>query len=69
MSFGRYSLPKNLLRGNGMEIVRCPKCHKRLFDMSDDLIGTISIQCRRCKTVVVFSFPSLHVQPEPIAGP
>lgn len=40
-----------------MEIVRCPKCHKRLFDMSDDLIGTISIQCRRCKTVVVFSFP------------
>ena len=47
-----------------MEIVRCPKCHKRLFDMSDDLIGTISIQ-----TVVVFSFPSLHVQPEPITGP
>ena len=52
-----------------MEIVRCPKCHTRLFDMSDDLLGTISIQCRRCKTVVVFSFPSLHVQPEPIAGP
>lgn len=29
-----------------MEIVRYPKCHKRLFDMSDDLLGTISLQCQ-----------------------
>lgn len=41
-----------------MEIVRCPKCRKRLFDRSDGMTGVIVIPCRRCKTILAFDFSS-----------
>lgn len=44
-----------------MDQVRCPRCGKRLFDVSPTTTGQISILCPRCKTAVIID----HKAPEP----
>ena len=36
-----------------MDQIKCPRCGKRLFDVSPATTGTISTICPRCKTAVV----------------
>lgn len=47
-----------------MDQIRCPRCGKRLFDVSPTTTGTISILCPRCKTAVV-----IEKAPEPQTAP
>ncbi len=34
--------------------VRCPKCGKRVMDVSDDTTGTIVTVCRRCGNMISY---------------
>ena len=36
-----------------MEQIKCPRCGKRLFDVSPSTTGTFSTICPRCKAAVV----------------
>ena len=38
--------------GDAVVQVRCPNCDKRLFDVTRDSNGIISIKCERCGTVM-----------------
>ncbi len=51
-----------------MERIECPHCGKRLFDISPNTSGTISIKCPRCKAVVLIQrAPELTSQRQPSA--
>ena len=34
--------------------VRCPKCGKRVMDISVDMIGKVTTKCHRCNTMVSY---------------
>lgn len=38
--------------------IRCPKCNKRLFDVTEKTIGPIDCRCR-CKNKVLVQFYSI----------
>jgi phage FluMu protein Com len=38
--------------------IRCPKCNKRLFDVTEQTVGPVTSQCR-CKDKVVVQFYSI----------
>lgn len=52
-----------------MEQIKCPRCGKRLFDVSPATTGTISTICPRCKAAVVIDHkaPELTSQRQPSA--
>lgn len=33
---------------------RCPKCGKRVMDVSKDMIGRVVTKCHRCNTMVSY---------------
>lgn len=35
--------------------VKCPVCHKRVFDVIDSMEGSIEIKCPKCKTVAEYT--------------
>lgn len=39
--------------------IRCPKCRKRLFDVTEETVGPVTCQCR-CKDKVLVHFYSLN---------
>jgi phage FluMu protein Com len=39
--------------------IRCPRCNKRLFDVTEKTIGPVTSQCR-CKAKVLVMFYSLN---------
>lgn len=41
-----------------IKAIRCPKCNKRLFDVTEHTIGPVISQCR-CKDKVVVQFYSM----------
>lgn len=38
--------------------IRCPKCKKRLFDVTEETVGQVTCQCR-CKDKVLIKFYSI----------
>lgn len=32
--------------------VRCPVCNQRIFDTATNTVGTITMKCSRCKSIV-----------------